>query len=625
MAGYKQSVLNKKPICFLTFDGSSLYNRGSGELLAPFITDESNHNNNGLLQTNTGNRKSYSMGTTGLVAREVNAGQASFTFAIRGYDTLSAFPYEKSLVEVLHTESLKLNKDYTFMLLMNKTNNDNDFRGKKWDYTNNKYYTENLPSGWTTRTITRQIFRKGSTIDVTLVYNPSIPAYMKIRFPGYIGEIKLPDDFHNNTYHLTVTHKVINVGSNLYKHERKVYLNGIEHLYNLSDILTTPLSAENTAPVEIGGNRDVSDPDYLNDRQTTPLIIDQFAIYDKCLDADEIINLYKKINNYAEFIKSGRPQLYIPFNDSSLSSSLEAYVAIPYHDPASTTYNRAYYSDIEPYINRGVSLSNRTMGEFGADFQKGMVKYTTYYNAVSPVINASNDFTLSFWLSFTSQERGVVVSCQSNVYPYKGILFEVNQYGTQYKKGMIQVSLGDGIYLNPPLVTLNNAEVNYADGVLRYYTVRRVGTELELWIDGVRVSSIGVYSETLVPDFGQMFIMGMAPGQLSVVGTFGHLEFYNRALYDYEIRARSFFHVMMLIKGRVTVQGEPYRATIRVYDHFTGDLIKEGESDSDGYYTLNVYSNNYINVVYFDKYDNNITSRIFGPLVAHEYADVEWW
>lgn len=618
MAGYKQSVKNFNPVCFLTFDGSSIYNRGSGEIAVAHIPDESNNNHYGILQTNSGSRKSYSMGTTGLVNREKNADQASFTFAIRGYDTLSSFPYEKTLIEVLHTEKLKFNKDFTFMFMMRKYTDDSEFRAKKYDYTSESYF---IPQYYNNRQITRQLFRKGSTIDMSIIYKVSLPTVLQVKYPGYIGEFNIPSDFHDKTYHVTMTHRVISVGSNLYRHERKVYLDGIEFLNNLSSIQTSINSAENTAPLEIGGNRDVSDPDYLNDRQTSPIVFDQFAVFDKALDADEIINLFKKVDSYVEFVKSGKPKLYMTLDDSPLNPSLNVALAAP----VSTT-NKATYSDSDPFIVRKANLTNRTMGESGANFQRGMVKYVSesiQYH--SPVINASNDFTMSFWLSFTSSDRGVVVSCQSNMYPYKGILFEVNQLERSYKKGMLQVSLGDGIYLNPPLKTSNGVEVDYSDGVMRYYTIRRIGTDLELWIDGVRVSTLGVFSNQLIPDFGQMYIMGMAPGLLNVSGTFGHLEFYDRALTQPEIRARSYFHVVMLVKGRITVQGIPHRATIRVYDHYTGDLIKEGFSDSEGFYTMNVYSNNLLNIVYFDKFDNNIKSRIYGPLIAHEYADVEWW
>lgn len=624
MAGYKQTVKNLEPRCFLTFDGSSMYNAGTGVLLTPHITDESGYDNVGVLQTNLGNRKSYSMGTTGLVEREVNAGQASITFAFRGYDTLSTFPYEKSLVEVLHSETLDVSEDFTFMFLMNKTTNDNDFINKKWDFTNN-VYTNTLPAAWTLRTIKRQIFRKGSTVDMSMIYQVGQDV-IRFKFPNHIYDYSIPDNFHNVTHHITLTHRNIQISSNIYKIERVVYIDGVQVYKNLSDETSIKATASNTSPIEIAGNRDNTTPDYLDDRQTSPLIIDQFAVFNKCLTDNDVMDCYKKIYSYFNFIKKSEPSLYIPFDDSQLSGTLDVNIEIP-NNPTTDSYIRAYYSDFEPYVTRGITLTDRIMGEKGAYFEYGMVKMVSPTSSQSsPVINATGDFTLEFWLAFQSTSRGVVFSCVSNQYPFKGLSVQVNVLGTQNRQGMIQVSLEEGVYLNPPEYDITGANVNYADNVIRHYVITRRGTELELWIDGVLVSSRGVLSNQLIPNYGQMYIMGHSPNLLSVVGTLGHLAFYNRALYSSEIKARAFYHVKMLIKGRTSIQGQPTsNITIRVFDHETGKLLTEGVSGEDGYYSVNVYSNNYIDLMFFDKYNQSVTYRVVGSILAQEYIDVEYW
>ena len=115
--------------------------------------------------------------------------------------------------------------------------------------------------------------------------------------------------------------------------------------------------------------------------------------------------------------------------------------------------------------------------------------------------------------------------------------------------------------------------------------------------------------------------MGMSPSDMLVTGKFGNFAFYNRAIQPHEISARSFFFTRMILKGKVTLQGKPHKTDMRIYEHGTGQLLNEYKTETDGQYAINVYTNNYIDVMFLDKQDSTVQMRVIGPVIPHEYTD----
>ena len=625
MAGYKQTVLDFKPICFLTFDGDTLYNSANGELVYKHITDESGNEHHGILQTNDDPKKSYMMGQPSMVERENDVGQASITFAPFGYDLDPRvnFPFEKSLVEVLHTDALLFPDDYTIMFHVNKYSNESILRGLIWDEANNTY---NKRTSTNTSTLKRTFIRKGPQIDISYEdrYYSNDDCIM-FQFPGYSYQLNLTSiignrgnaaSFYNKDWHIVATHKVIWHSGNLAQNRYRVYVSGILVHEHLTDKLFKPFSAENVSPIEIAGNRDASDPNILNDRQTSPLNMDQIAFFDKCLTSAQVMDCFKKTTSYNTLISRSEPTLFVPFDDREAANNTALNIQYGKGVNWSSSYSNMY-----PFVRKETVINSDRIGiERGAEFFNANAKiHDSVYN--SNVLSASGDFTMEFWGSFTDIERCIIVSCQSNVAPFKGILIEGNRFFNEDRPGMIQVRFDDTNFLTAPEFTANGGNSSYNDGVIRHYAIVRSGTTVMLYIDGVVVNSMQLALGSLIPNYGALYFMGMGPGDTNTNGVIGQFVFYNRALGRQEITARSFFNVKMIIKGRVTLQGTPYKSDIRIYQHGTGELLHEYQSDTNGMYAINVYTNNFVDIMFLDKQDTSIQMRVIGPIIAHEYVD----
>lgn len=612
---YKQKIKSLSPICFLTFDGDTIINRATGMLQDPMIPDESLNHNDGILQTNGDIRKSYLMGQNSLVKTETNFDENSIVFAPWGFDDsgLVDFPFEKTLVEVLHNESLLLDKDYTISFLFRYNQGNSFLRNKIWNESQQKYV-----NGYNYSTFERTLIRKGTPIHVKLVQPYLNPSYMSFSFPGYEWKIQLdefPKSFFGNIWHITMVHEVQQIQYNLYRNVRKVFINGVLFCKNYSDEMTLPYSAKNVSPFEIGGNRDHSNPNSLNDRQTSPFYIDQIAIFNKKLSDYEVIDCFKRTGYYTDLILSGNPKLYIPFNDNTVDNTNKLNILVGEH---STWYST--YSHKEPKIKKGVVIADNRIGaERGAEFFYAQAKVEDdRYN--SNIINLSNDFTIEFWLGFTGIEKGVVLSCQANYSPFDGLLVEVNKFHETHRPGMVQLRLSEGVYITAPEYNVKGENVAYNDGVTRHYAFVRKNKRLSMFIDGVEVNFINT---SYLPSYSNatLYFMGILPDGLFTNGIFGQFAYYERALGSHEISARAFFAVKMVIKGKVKLQGVPFKCDIRIYNHNTGNLLHEYQSDGDGNYYLNVYTNDYIDVIFLSKDDPTVQMRAFGNIVPQEYID----
>lgn len=613
---YKQTIKSLSPICFLTFDGDTLINRGTGELNESSIPDESFNNNVGLLQTNTDLRKSYVMGINSLIKRETNYDENAILIAPYGYDTsgLVDFPFEKTLIEVLHNESLKLDGDYTISFLFNVTQSENELNGLQWNESTQKY--EKYPYNY--RSFTRTLLKKGSPIHIYINQYYGSPTTISFDFPGYSYTMNIssfPKEFYNNIWHVTLVHKIEKVTFGLYRNVRKVFINGIKYCENYSENLTVPYTANNKSPIEIGGNRDSSDPDYLNDRTTVPTYFDQIAIFDKALSDYEVINCYKRVGYYTDLILNSIPTLYIPFSDREVENTNNLKILYGAQSNWVSSYSHNY-----PQVTKEIVLSDNRIGmERGVAFYNSQAKVEDV-NYGSNIINPTDDFTIEFWLGFTGTEPGVVMSCQNNVAPYDGILIETNKFYNKKRPGMIQLRISEGNYITAPELNVKGENVAYNDGVVRHYAFTRKNRKLTMYIDGVEVNT---YETSYIPSInnGILYFMGVMPDNQFTYGSFGQFVYYERVLEPHEISARSFFNVKMIIKGKVTLQGTPFKADIRIYNHNTGNLIHEYQSNNNGEYYLNIYTNDYVDVMFMSKDDSTIQIRTIGHVLPHEYID----
>jgi hypothetical protein len=627
MAGYKMTALRYKPTCCITFDGESNYDY-QGYLRVPQVYDSSGFDNHGVMLATNQVVKPYGA-TTSLLPRESGYDQYSMCFSPRGHDTNMSFPYDAARVEVFSSNSIDLETDFTISFLFNKKENDGWFQNAIYDPVTNTYKPSPSSTG---KTIRRTIFQKGLQVGLVWVNPWASPDYLEVSFPTGTQNIAINGanadvntnrvfrNFYDRTFHITMTCKVNKIGTNLFQIVEELWVDGIIILSRKGNVTSNPSLNPNTASFMIGGNNSTFDPFYCNDRQTSPLFIDNFLVYDRCLSNDEIASLYKKVFDYDVYTKRWYPLLYAQMGGENLNPNQTANNGVLDVNPSNNC--------VLTYFGNQTQVKNevgpkRLINESAIEFKDlGMARISNTYT--SPVINSSGDYTLEFFAKFSSTERGVIFSAQTDYFPYKGILVEGNVFADQHQVGSLQVTLEDGIYINTKGLNPDGSYIQYNDGEFHHYVVIRRGNKFEFWIDGYLIETKYGNAGNMITSFGSIYLMGMMPEKQYIYGSMCQLAYYDYAMQEHNIRAKAFFFTRVRMKGRVTLQGVPHGATIRIMDHTTGKFLTEGMCDgSTGLYDIDVYTDHYIDIMVFDKFNPNVRYRAFGPDRAEEFTDID--
>lgn len=642
MAGYKESLLKLKPDCFITFDGDTLFD-SNGYLRQPHIPDVSNNENHALVHAVSDEIKSYAMGIPSLVDRENGMDQYAFAFASRGNtgEYSDDFPYPPSKLEIFHSSTLKCEDEFTFSFIFQKTDRDSWFRSAEYNYVTGKYQTR--PG--LTKSLSRTIFQKGSDVWMRWRCDGGWYQYdhFDFKFPGpavssdYTFRFSLHSQNYTNILntsnytqrqiHVVMTRRKLKVGSSLYQTIDSVYLDGIKYFERKSQITNEPSTALNTASIFIGGTQDPYDYVNLNDRQTTPLYIDNFAVFNnRCLTDDEVSWLYKKMYSFTKYTKRWDPQLFIEFAESTLRPNVEQQTGV-----IATNKNNAtltYIGQSGTQIIPGVEGPKRLIYTPAMRFQSsGMARIASASNNyTSPVLTVSNnqDYTLELFVAFTSNKKGVIFSAQTDTWPYKGILIEANVSNQVEKRGSIQVSLEDGLFLNSNNIDAFGNDVLYNDGQFHHISVIRRNSNFELWIDGVLHGSRVGNNGSINDRFGQIYLMNSMPENNEVTGALTNLAFFTYAMQPSNIRSRSYFFTRTVVEGFVTLRGVPHPATVRCFERTTGQFVAEDTADPNtGWYQIDVWTENYMDVMFFDLKNPQVRPRALGPYLAYEYTDID--
>ncbi len=234
----------------------------------------------------------------------------------------------------------------------------------------------------------------------------------------------------------------------------------------------------------------------------------------------------------------------------------------------------------------------------------------------------SGDFTVDLWVQFENTDRSVILAAQNDDFPHGGILLEANRRNGNDQPGHIQFSISQEYQISSMLFKDNGDAYNFNDGRFHHVAMVRRGSTIYLWIDGLLHSSLNCPIQTVVRP-GQMFFMGAAPGSLNTRGYMSSVGIYNYALDDAEIRMRNAYSLIYRIQGTVTLEGNPYQATVRAYNHRTGQLTREVLSDiNSGDYQFTLYDNSHIDLMVMNKQDQNIRYRVYGPITPALYEDL---
>lgn len=626
MASHKKYIKELRPLTFITFDSNTLWDIDNGNLLyGETIPDESENGEpiNALLHTEyIVNRSSYMMGQPSMV---VNARTDNYSIVLAPYekDDKNEFPFSKSWIEIPYEERLRLDKSFSISFIFNKIKSDGFIRNWIWKEDQNRYVPANGTNGYNYSNLSRTIFRKGNKISLTYVMPWGSSDYLSVVFPNNSTTIQgssLPG-FYNRDVNIAMTHEYIVMDDGRYYTLSRLYWdNRVMYEHQTSPVFGD-YTGGNTAPFEIGGNQDAWAFNTLNDRATSSLILDQFAIFDYALQPFQVSNIYKKIYPYEQVVLRAEPTLYYPFNEKNNNSVFEPIVN------NNSYYTIRYFGANESQIDRGKPGIHGVYGTSSVHVKaKGMLYCKPYENNYygSTFFNPSGDFTIDFFAMIDSNNKGVLLSIQDDIQPFRGLCLYANCKNNEEHPGMLQLSISEDNYIMTDEKNIRNEAVTYNDGVVRHYAIRRKNNFIELWINSVLVNKIYLPGGSLTNGANHLYMFGLMPGNLSVSGSIQHLTFYTRALSQQELEVRSSYMVKYNIRGKVTVQGVGQTILMRVYSFNNGNLIVEQKTDGDGSYNLTIPSDDYINVVVMDVGNINIRPKILGPLMADSYEDLPW-
>jgi hypothetical protein len=605
MAGYKQTVIDDDAAAFWTFDGD-MYDSGSRTLLASPMTiiDEIDNQNPAILHVqNTSGPHGYRMGMPSMIPLELTD-QAGICFAYYGYQP--AHPddgYAKAFLEVPHSSTFQFPRYGSFTLeFMMRKDNEGAYHSR-YNY----------------RSFTRPIIFKSGVINI--YYSTDWLNHNSFNFWFPSGQTKSINSsgWEGRNIHVVVIWDVKQVQQGVYRAVEKIFFDA-RLMHNVTRTYYDSFPTTNIAsPWEIGGL--IRAPiNNWDDRNTSPLYLDQIAVYDKALTNDQVGNHYKKIYEYNRMIINDRASDYFQMDEPD---SLVEWVI---RNSVDTNWNGEYIGNIST-IKRGLP-GPRNIPEAKAPYFSGNAmayfrKYSSYYSCTTPWFNTNGDYSIEFWFNIQSANRGVLFAMQDNRPPFQGVQININWVDGNYKNGAIEFRENANYSVKSLDLDEDFQPYRFNDGKWHHIVVQREGTTLRLWIDAVLHGQLENIPVNSVGDGGVMYLMGGKPGDLNVNGYVCRLARYNYALQEQQIKARYTYSIIYRIRGQVTLQGVPTQATIRVFNNLTGELIAELESDNNtGNYELSLLNNSKIDLMVFNKNDRSVRYRAYGPITPSEYEDL---
>ena len=237
----------------------------------------------------------------------------------------------------------------------------------------------------------------------------------------------------------------------------------------------------------------------------------------------------------------------------------------------------------------------------------------------------ANSYTYEWWFNTSSSNRGVLFSMQSLVFPFNGILVQINMRNQQNVQGSIQFTETDSAQIlnSKPLDDSLNPLV-YNNGKWHHIAITRENStgKVSLYLDGI-LHDQQIFPSSSISTPGQVLMMNSIPGHLNVNGSISNLAFYEFALQPHQIRIRATYSIIYIIRGVVTLLGVPLKATLRFYSSFTGEFIQEIESNADsGEYLATFHNNSNVDILVFDSHDRSVRYRAYGPISPSQFSDL---
>lgn len=602
MAGYKQTIIDSNPVAFWTFDGDP-HDRSTRVLLSrPYKIIDEIGDNPAILHIDYPDHPfhGYALGLPSMIKLE-KEDQASICFGYYGRMENHPSTYPKAFLEVPHSSSFQFprNGSFTIEFMMNK-------HGES-DYINRNPYSS----------ITRPIIRKKNVLNI--YYYSSWWSHshdLFFVFPNNNSVGLNVGVWTNRNVYVVMIWDVKEVAPNEFRAIEKIFLDSRLIHYRENIYYEAPPNTNIASSWEIGGITE--NADHFSDRNTSPLYLDQIAIYDKALTDDEVAHHYKKIYEYDDMIINDRAADYFPFDeeDSLIDWTIRNRI---------NGSNGTYVGNISTIRRAQPGPKNLPLSK-SAHFSGNAIAYfekRSNWDYIYPWFQTDGDYTIEFWFNTSTSNRGVLFSMQQENSPYQGVLININWANDSYRNGVIEFRENEDYAVTSLSIDEDHRPYMFNDGKWHHIVVQRKGASILLWLDAKLHAKLDNVPKRSVGNSGIMYLMGSKPGDLNVNGFICKLARYSYALDETQIKARYTYSTIYKIRGQVTLQGVPTRANIRVYKNFTGELINEVESDPiSGEYSITLLNNSKIDLLVFSKYDRNVRYRAYGPITPSEYDDL---
>ena len=608
MSSYKDTVKYDEPIGFYTFDGESFDASGFYDGQPRTIFDEMG-NQPATLMVDNAIYWGHRMGTSSLLELE-HSEEYSFTFGGRQWlEEQHDDWWPKNWIEIPYNglydfPSGSFAVEFLFEKDVSPYNYGGSFRPR---------------------------------VDRPLIFKPDI---FRIWFDSYIYDDELfmhfdyPDgntmyfDWDsirgwvgdNRTWYLIFQWRLEVTGPNTWTGHAEVYVNGYRILHQTHSYVDDFPILASTNNIYIGGDPFIdattNPTDYwAKDRFTEEAKFDNIAFYDRALTEQEIAWHMTKIWGFPNFIYRTWGTKYWRMNDLSddiVEGEATAYLGGP-RGLLAGTQGVQYIKEQEGPIPGAGSL--------GMTFLNGGMVQLSSSGSPQPWYS---EFYYAFWFKTGDNNQGTLMSVQQYEYPFTGLLVQMNSRNNGAHIGSVQVTTSvDSYVFNSIELDGFGQPIRYNDGEWHHLAIRRKSGDVSFWLDGV-LQDEQFHSIGTVGDPSQWFMLNMMPGFNGISATLSEIMFYSWGIPDHYIWAHVNYRSTFRIRGVVTLQGVPHIARVRFYDHYTGELIKQTDTEAiTGFYEEYFLNNALIDIYVFDPNDSTVRYRAYGPVKPSEVEDLE--
>ena len=591
MAGFKQLILEMMPVGMYSFDGEQV-DRDTRYINDEIIIDET-RNQDGNITVETYDFPPYRAGTPGHVPLD-HYDQKSLRFcpggAMLAAEAAGYSRFPKGMITVKNNLGFDFSsKEFTYAFFIKQGNVD-------WSTQGNRHFTDVIfdHDGICRVTQSYDWWNSGSTI-----WGVNIPSISggSIGINGSIGP-----GLSGLSAFIVIRFKkfvldVFKDGNLIY---RKDFRSSIDQ-----DSFTLEGSSKD---LTIGGAKYPINSDLWSDRCCRPTELDQFTVFNRGITDLEIAKLYRRIFPYTDMVLKDNPRTFYEMADDTV-------VDWVLNSSGHTNSQLTIYGEITNTIVRQEGPMPFTSSIL---FRDGVSLKTNYSwndeNILLPLSNTSN-FTMMMYFKLDHSDTGVLISQQSDKPTYEGFSLWVNSRNQTRFPGGIELVFNDN---EPSVFVTSISTIQW-----QHLVIRKTGTFYDIWINGDHVLEHHehITKTTLSTTVGTSLLashLNVKP----ISAYMSNFIVYTHALSDIKIMAFMNYDKIYTIRGTVTMNGAPASATVRIYNHRTGELMCEQQSDGEtGVYNISLFDNSAVDVVVFDRDNMTVKLRAYGPIVPYEFDD----